>query len=179
MAEGLVGRILGKLFPSRPAPLKATTQAAHVRERQFHGSTRQMATHFGVSERTVQRWIKGTRAPRGADAARLEAAAARVQVTDRGKARRIRQYTAKGTAFSGVSVTVDLDSAGVEIRGSSVVRAGRMRPPVMVKLTGAQAAALAANPESPEAEAAVNQALADYFQLPAGDVTAADLSTIR
>jgi DNA-binding transcriptional regulator YdaS (Cro superfamily) len=174
-----VGRMLGKIFPSRQVPAKTTTQATHVRERAFGGSTAAMAAHYGVSERTVQRWMKGTRTPQGADAERLEAQAAEVQVTEVGRKRRVREYTAKGTGFSGVSVTVDLDDAGVEIKGSSVVRTGRTRPPVVVKLTGEQAAALLEDPDSPEAEDAINQALADYFQLPFGDVTAADLHTIH
>jgi transcriptional regulator with XRE-family HTH domain len=156
--------MLGKLFPSRPAPVKATTQAKQVRDRQFGGSTKEMARQFGVSQRTVERWVKGDRTPRGKDAAALEAAAAKVQTTERGRERRVKQYEALGSQDSGISVTVSL--AGVKIggvNGSDVVRAGAMRAPVTLKLTGDQAAALAADPDGPEGEAAINDALSDYF----------------
>lgn len=179
MAKGFAARMLGKLFPSRQTPARTTTQAAQVRDRQFGGNTKEMAAQFGVSERTVQRWIKGDRTPRGKDAAKLEDAAAKVQTTERGRERRIKQYEAKGSAYvPGLSVTVDLATAGVEIRGSSAVKAGKMRAPVAVKLTGAQAAILATDPDGPDAEAAINAALADYFQLPVGTVTASNPSTV-
>lgn len=176
MAKGFMGRMLGKLFPSRQAPVRATTQAAQVRERQFNGSTKDMARAFGVSERAVQRWLKGERTPRGKDAEKLSDLAQKVQTTERGRERRAKQYEAQGTAPSGVSVTVNL--LGVQIGGSDVVRSGAMRAPVRLELTGEQAAALARDPSGPDAEAAINGALADYFRRAPGDVTA-DLASVE
>src|SRR4051794_24490289 len=107
---GLFRRVVGKMFSSRQAPVRATTQAAHVRDRTYGGSTKDMARAFGVTERTVQRWIKGDRVPatttekerakahkskkpvpvKPGDRLATEAAAA--QVTDRGRERRAKQY---------------------------------------------------------------------------------------
>jgi DNA-binding transcriptional regulator YiaG len=153
---GLFRRIVGKVFPSRQAPARPTTQAAHVREKQFGGKTKDMARHFGVTERTVQRWIKGTRTPKGDDAKKLETAAAAAQITDRGRERRAKQMEKEPTG----TVRVRVDRAGTfEIRGSDAVR----QRTVELDLKPDQAAALARATDDNDVRAVVGGALADYF----------------
>ncbi|MEE1931469.1 hypothetical protein V1J52_25455 [Streptomyces sp. TRM 70351] len=95
--SNLFVRAKNALFRSRKAPARATTQAVHVRDRKYGGSTKAMAAAYGVSPRTVARWIDGSRAPvKHADRLRDEAAA--VQVTGRGRERRAKQLAKKGAA---------------------------------------------------------------------------------
>lgn len=156
MAKGLFRRVAEKLFSSRQAPARATTQAAQVRDRQYGGSTKAMAAAFGVKERTVQRWMKGDRTPKGKDAAKLETEAARVQVTDRGRERKARQI--EKMADSGMRVRVD--RAGTfQIRGSDAVR----QRTVELDLTPSQAAKLARATNESEVREVVGDALAKYF----------------
>lgn len=153
---GLFRRIVGSLFPSRQAPARTTTQAAHVRERQFGGSTKNMARAFGVTERTVQRWIKGTRAPKGEAARKLETAAAAAQVTERGRERRAKQMAGAPAG----TVRVRVDRAGTfRVRGSDAVRPRT----VELDLSPDQAAALARAQDDSDVKGVIGGALADYF----------------
>ncbi|MFJ9427983.1 helix-turn-helix domain-containing protein [Streptomyces sp. NPDC101249] len=153
---GLFRRIVGSLFPSRQAPARPTTQASHVREKQYGGSTKDMARAFGVTERTVQRWIKGTRTPKGEDAKKLETAAAAAQVTDKGRERRARQMEREPAG----TVRVRVDRAGTfGIKGSPGVRPRTIE----LDLKPEQAAALARATDENDVQAVVGDALADYF----------------
>lgn len=145
------------LFRSRRAPARATTQAKHVRDRKYSGSTKAMAAAYGVAPRTVTRWIDGSRHPvKHADRLRDEAAA--VQVTDRGRERKAKQLAKKGNRPSGISTTVSR-ARTFEIRGSNAVR----QRDIDLNLTGDQAAALARATTDDEAAAVVKSAMADYF----------------
>ncbi|RKE02870.1 helix-turn-helix domain-containing protein, partial [Streptomyces sp. TLI_171] len=61
--RGLFGKVRETLFPSRKAPAQTTTQAGQVRARKYGGNTKAMATAYGVTPRTVLRWVDGTRHP--------------------------------------------------------------------------------------------------------------------
>jgi DNA-binding transcriptional regulator YiaG len=165
---GLFRRIVGKVFPSRQAPARATTQAAHVREKQFGGKTKDMARAFGVTERTVQRWIKGTRTPKGEDAKKLETAAAAAQVTDRGRERRAKQMEKEPAG----TIRVRVDRAGTfSVRGSDAVR----QRTVELDLKPDQAAALARATDEDDVRGVIGGALADYFNGgPYGGFSASD-----
>lgn len=153
---GMFRRIVGSLFPSRQAPARATTQAAHVREKTYGGSTKNMARAFGVTERTVQRWIKGTRAPKGKDAKKLETAAAAAQVTPRGRERKAKQMAGAPAG----TVRVRVDRAGsFGVRGSSAVRPRTIE----LDLKPDQAAALARANDEDDVRSVLGDALADYF----------------
>lgn len=153
---GLFRRIVGSLFPSRQAPARTTTQAAHVREKTYGGSTKDMARAFGVTERTVQRWVKGTRSPKGDDAKKLETAAAAAQVTDKGRERRAKQMEREPAG----TLRVRIDRAGTfAVRGSDAVRPRT----VDLDLKPEQAAALARATDENDVRAVVGDALADYF----------------
>lgn len=188
---GLFRRVVGKLFPSRQAPARATTQASHVRDKQFGGSTKAMARAFGVTERTVQRWMSGDRTPPVTTAKdrekhrkavekarkagkpapvlkpkmgdRLETAASAAQVTDKGRERRARQYEQQGAAGSGITVRVN--RLGTKVKNSDMADRGR---PMSLSLTGDQAARLARAQDDSEVQEVVGEALADYFNGPAG-----------
>jgi hypothetical protein len=181
----MFGRVREALFPSRKAPVQTTTQAAQVRDKMFGGSTKAMAQAYGVSQRTVERWIKGTRTPpelsRAAErrwekenaarerqgrpplprpttsADRLANDAVRVQTTERGRERKARELQQLG-AFSGHTARVGRATT-FNIRGSDAVRSRD----VHVTLTGDQAAALALADTEDEVRAVIRQALADYF----------------
>ena len=183
--RGMFGRVREALFPSRKAPVHTTTQAAQVRDKMFGGSTRAMAAAYGVSQRTVERWIKGTRTPpelsRAAErrweqenaararlgrpplprpttsADRLADDAVRVQTTERGRERKARQLAQLGP-FSGHTARVGR-AMTFNIRGSDAVRSRD----VHLTLTGEQAASLALADTEDEVRAVIGQALADYF----------------
>ncbi|MEV7157168.1 hypothetical protein AB0N77_21470 [Streptomyces misionensis] len=153
---GMNARVKEFLFPSRTAPARATTQATHVRDRKYNGSTKAMAAAYGVTPRTVERWIAGTRKPvKHAD--RLQRDATDVQTTPRGRERRAREMEARGDR-SGVGARVGRANT-FQIRGSDAVRARD----VYLDLTGAQVAALARATEESEVQHIIKQALADYF----------------
>jgi DNA-binding transcriptional regulator YiaG len=152
----LFRRVADKLFPSRQAPARTTTQAAQVRDRQYGGSTKDMARDLGVTERTIQRWIKGDRKPRGKDAEKLETAAAKVQTTERGRERRARQVEQMPTGAVRMRVN---RMHSFQVRGSSAIR-GRA---VMVNLTPDQAAALVRADSDAAIEGIAEQAVLDYF----------------
>lgn len=184
-AAGMFGRVREALFPSRRTPAQTTTQAAHVRDRLFDGSTRAMAAAYGVSPRTVERWIAGTRTPpqlsRAAErrwneenadrarqgrpplprpataASRLGTDAVRTQTTARGRERKARQLEQLG-AFSGHTARVGR-TVSFSIRGSDAVRSRD----VDLNLSGAQMADLARAENEDEVRAVIGQALADYF----------------
>src|SRR4051812_16071867 len=105
MARNFLGRFMGRLFPSRQAPVRATTQAKQVRDKQYGGSTKDMARALGVTERTVQRWVKGDRTPRGKDAKRLADAAAVVQTAPRSRSKKGAELATRGDAGSGVTAS--------------------------------------------------------------------------
>ena len=184
-ARGMFGRVREALFPSRKAPVHSATRAGHVKDKLFGGSTRAMAAAYGVSQRTVERWIAGTRTPprlsRAAErrwqkqntaraeqgrpplprpttaADRLATDAVRAQTTERGRGRRAKQLQQTGT-FSGHSARVGR-AMTFSIRGSDAVRARD----VHLNLTGDQAAALALAESEDEVRQIIGQALADYF----------------
>ncbi|MFC1405778.1 MULTISPECIES: hypothetical protein [Streptacidiphilus] len=173
------------LFPSRKAPVHATTQAGQVRDKMFGGSTKAMAAAYGVSQRTVERWIDGTRTPpqlsRAAEkrwekenaarrrrgqaplprpttsADKLATDAVRAQTTERGRERKARQLEQRGTV-SGIGARVGRATT-FEIRGSDAIRTRD----VHLNLSGQQAAALARAQNEDEVRAVIGQALADYF----------------
>jgi hypothetical protein len=155
--SNLFVRAKNAIFRSRKAPARTATQAKHVRDRKYGGSTKAMATAYGVAPRTVSRWIDGTRHPvKFADRLRDEAAA--VQVTDRGRERKAKQLAKKGTRPSGISTTVSR-ARTFQIRGSNAVR----QRDIDLDLTGEQAAALARATTDDEAAAVLKGAMADYF----------------
>lgn len=185
MAKGMFGRVREALFPSRKAPVQTTTQASHVRDKLFNGSTKAMAAHYGVAPRTVERWVDGTRTPpqlsnaaekrwnkenkarakqgrsplpRPVTAAdRLGTDALRAQTTERGRERRAKQMEQLGSV-TGHSARVGR-AMTFSIRGSDAVRARD----VYLDLSGAQMAALARAESEDEVRDIIAQALADYF----------------
>ena len=184
-ARGMFGRVREALFPSRKAPVQATTQAGHVRDKLFGGSTKAMAASYGVSQRTVERWIAGTRTPpelsKAAEkrwdkenkarkklgrpplprpktkADQLATDAVRAQTTERGRERKAKQLQQTG-GFSGHSARVGRATT-FEIRGSDAVRSRD----VHLNLTGDQAAALALAENEDEVRQIIGEALAEYF----------------
>ncbi|NEA60372.1 helix-turn-helix domain-containing protein [Streptomyces sp. SID13666] len=184
-ARGMFGRVREALFPSRKAPAHSPTQAVHVRDKMFGGSTKAMAQAYGVSQRTVERWIDGTRKPpelshaaerrweaentararQGrpplprptTSADRLATDAVRAQTTARGRQRKAKQLAQLGT-FSGHTARVGRATT-FNIRGSDAVRSRD----VHVTLTGEQAAALALADDEDQVRTVIGQALADYF----------------
>ncbi|MFJ2781524.1 hypothetical protein [Kitasatospora sp. NPDC087315] len=155
--RGVFEQVRAALFPSRQAPVQSTTQAGHVRERKYGGSTKAMAASYGVAPRTVLRWIDGTRHPKGADAERLQREALDVQTTERGRERKAKQLQTLGT-YSGITARVGRTRT-FEIRGSDAIRARD----VHLSLTGEQAAALARAEDEDEVREVIGEALADYF----------------
>ncbi|MFD5559052.1 helix-turn-helix domain-containing protein [Kitasatospora griseola] len=153
----MFGRVREALFPSRKAPVQTVTQAGHVRERKFAGSTKAMAAAYGVSPRTVLRWIDGTRHPAPTHLDKLRLDAVEVQTTERGRERKAKQLAKLG-AHSGVSARVGR-TRSFDIRGSDAVRARD----VHLGLTGDQAAALARAQDESEMREIIGEALADYF----------------
>jgi hypothetical protein len=155
-ARGMFGRVRESLFPSRRAPVQSTTQAGQVRDRKYGGNTRAMATAYGVSPRTVQRWIDGTRHP-VKHQQQLQREVVDVQTTERGRERKAKQLAQRGTV-SGIGARVGRATT-FEIRGSDAVRARD----VHLDLSGDQAAALALAQSDDDIRAVIGQALADYF----------------
>ncbi|MFJ9523518.1 hypothetical protein ACIRPK_35465 [Kitasatospora sp. NPDC101801] len=156
MAKGIFGRVREALFPSRKAPVQSTTQAGQVRDRKYGGSTKDMAAAYGVSPRTVQRWIDGSRHPvKWQEKLRLDAI--EVQTTERGRERKAKQLAQRGR-ISGVRARVGRTMT-FEIRGSDAVR----QRDVHLELTGDQAAALARAQDEGEVREVIGGALADYF----------------
>lgn len=197
MAKGLFRRVAEKMFPSRQAPARTTTQAAQVRDRAFGGSTKDMARAYGVSPRTVERWIDGTRTPpklskaaerrwekdnaarvkrgqaplpRPATAAdQLETQAARVQTTERGRERRAKQV--ENAPSGAVRMRVDR-AASFQVRGSSAARPRS----ILVDLTPDQAGRLVRAGSEAEVQGIAEEAVLSYFNSGAqyfqrGDVT--------
>jgi|GEM_PF-3245074 len=154
---GLFRRVTEKLFTSKAAPKRTDTRAKQVRERKYGGDTKRMAAAYGVSPRTVQRWIDGTRKnPPKAVAARLEEEATVVQTTPAGRERKARQIEAEPD--SGIRLRVS--RAGTfEIKGSDAVR----QRDVDLYLSGEEAARFARASTAAEAQEAVGAALARYF----------------
>lgn len=185
---GLFKRVTEKLFSSKSVPKATTTQTKHVLERKFGGSTKRMAAEYGVTPRTVERWLDGTRKPRGATkkavaqaaregkpapksvADRLESEAAAVQVTPKGRERAARQM--EGAPDSGIAVTVSRANA-FAVKGSPAVRSR----PVTVYLSGEEAADLMRADSDAATEEVIGGALARYFNggayggFRAGDIT--------
>jgi DNA-binding transcriptional regulator YdaS (Cro superfamily) len=154
---GLFRRITEKLFTSKSAPVRTDTRARQVRDRKYGGDTKRMAQEYGVTPRTIQRWIDGSRKnPPKAAAARLEEEATVVQTTPAGRERKARQI--EGEADSGIRLRVS--RAGTfQIKGSDAVRPRD----VDLYLTGEEAARFARATTEEEAKGAVGAALARYF----------------
>ncbi|GAA2753003.1 hypothetical protein [Kitasatospora cinereorecta] len=156
--KGMFGRVREALFPSRKAPVQTTTQAGQVRDRKYGGNTKAMAAAYGVSPRTVLRWIDGTRHPtKQQHVDQLQREAVDVQTTERGRERKAKQLQKLGT-YSGVTVRVGRTRT-FEIQGSDAVRARDIH----LNLTGDQAAALARAEDEGEVREVIGEALADYF----------------
>lgn len=56
-------RWVGQFSGRRGAPVSGSAQTRFVLRDSYGGSTRAMAADYGVSQRTVERWIKGDRNP--------------------------------------------------------------------------------------------------------------------
>jgi len=155
-ARSMFGRVRESLFPSRRAPVQSTTQAGQVRDRKYGGNTGAMAAAYGVSARTVQRWIDGTRHPTK-HLQQMQREVVEVQTTERGRERKARQLEQRGPV-SGVQARVGR-AVSFTIRGSDAIRARD----VHLDLSGEQAAALARATDETEIRQVIGQALADYF----------------
>ncbi|OKI99876.1 hypothetical protein [Kitasatospora sp. CB01950] len=155
--RGLFGKVREALFPSRKAPAQTATQAGHVRTRKYGGSTKAPAAAYGVSARTVQRRVDGTRHPAGRHREKLRLDAVEVQTTERGRERKARQPAELGP-HSGITARVGRTRT-FEIQGSDAVRARDIH----LALTGGQAAALALAQDEGEMREIIGQALADHF----------------
>jgi len=156
---GLFRRITETLFTSKKPPKNTDTQARQVRERKFGGDTKAMAAAYGVSPRTVQRWIDGTRKkPPAKVAARLEEDAAAVQTTPKGRERKARQV--EGEPAANVGITLRVSRAGTfNVKGSDAVRTRD----AYVDLTGDELARFLRAGSEAEAKQAVGEALARWF----------------
>lgn len=156
---GLFRRITEKLFRSKSVPQSTQRQAQHALKA-FGGSTRKLADALGVKQRSVERYLDGSRRkPPKATAAKLEALAAQAQVTDRGRERRAKQMERQPMG----TVRVRVDRAGTfQVRGSDAVR----DQTVDLDLMPEQAAALARATDENDVRAVIGDALADYFNGP-------------
>ncbi|MEU8516339.1 hypothetical protein AB0C76_32870 [Kitasatospora sp. NPDC048722] len=154
---GLFRRITEKLFSSKTTPKQTSTQARHVRDKVYDGDTKAMAADYGVTPRTVLRWIDGTRKKLPKEtAARLEEQATAAQVTDRGRERKAKEMEAAGHG----AVRIRVDRAhDFKIRRSDAMRARA----IDLYLTPEQAAELARAEDELGAHDAVEGALLDYF----------------
>jgi hypothetical protein len=152
-------RVKELLFPSRPAPSRATTQAAQVLERKFNGDTAAMAAAYNVTPRAVRRWIDGTRKPvKHAD--RLYRDSVEVQTTKRGRDRRARQMEkreAQGLP-SGVGAIVSRATT-FEVRGSDAVRARD----ISISFSSSDVAKLARATDEEEINEVVADGIARYM----------------
>lgn len=151
---GMVARVRENLFRGR-APVRTTTQTAHILERKYGGNRQAIAAAYGVHPATVGRWLKGTRTPQGEHAERLRAEATEVQTTERGRQIRARQIE---KAAAGANAEVDRATT-FEIRGSGAVRSGY----VPLRLSADELAALTLADSDAEAEQIIGEAMARYF----------------
>ncbi|MFF8786752.1 hypothetical protein [Streptomyces sp. NPDC015125] len=153
-AQGFVARVRESFF-RRQAPVRTTTQTAHVLERKYGGNRQAIAAVYGVTPTTVGRWLKGTRTPRGEHAEQLRREAAEVQTTQRGRERRARQVkTSEIGTNAEVSRTTSFD-----IRGSNAVRSSY----VPLRLTADEVAKLIRSESENEAREIIGTAIAHYF----------------
>lgn len=152
--RGVVARVRESLFRGR-APVRSTTQTAHVLERKYGGNRQAIAAAYGVTPTTVGRWLKGTRTPQGDHADRLRADATEVQTTERGREIRARQIE---RAEVGANAEVDRATT-FEIRGSGAVRSSY----VPLRLSADEVAALTRADSDAEAEKIIGEAMARYF----------------
>jgi hypothetical protein len=58
-----LGQWIGQYSGRRAAPVSGPAQTKFVLRDSYGGSTKRMAADYGVSQRTVERWIKGDRNP--------------------------------------------------------------------------------------------------------------------
>ncbi|GLF98048.1 homeobox domain-containing protein [Streptomyces yaizuensis] len=157
--KGTIARFRECLFRGR-TPVRTTTQTAHVLERKYGGNRQAIAAAYGVTPRTVGRWLQGTRTPQGDHAERLRAEAAEVQTTERGRERRARQIEkAQAGANAEVSRATTFD-----IRGSSAVRSGY----VPLRLSANEVAALTRSDSDAGAQQIIGEAIARYFNAGGG-----------
>lgn len=61
--DAAVGGWVSSHAGRRPAPKSAPAQVRYVLRDRYKGSTKAMAQDYGVSQRTVQRWLSGDRNP--------------------------------------------------------------------------------------------------------------------
>lgn len=90
-----VGGWVGRQAGARKAPVSAPAQTRYVLRDKYGGSTRAMARDYGVSQRTVQRWLKGERAP-GRSAQGRRVARDVGEIRERRAARRARAAVRRG-----------------------------------------------------------------------------------
>ncbi|MER0476860.1 hypothetical protein ABR737_00565 [Streptomyces sp. Edi2] len=154
--RGFVARVRESVFrSSRRAPVRTTTQTAHVLERKYEGNRQAIAAAYGVTPTTVGRWLKGTRTPRGEHAERLRDEAVEVQTTQRGRERRARQVQESQVGSNAeVSRTTTFD-----IRGSNAVRSSY----VPLRLSADEVAKLIRSDTEDEAQRIIGTAIARYF----------------
>lgn len=164
MANWVIGA-LGNLFAAR-VPKDVSKQAEAVRANVYGGNTKRMAQAYGVTPRTVQRWIKGDRAklsPKVKDRLTTEAKAAKITPTGmKRKATAFRKRPAHISSGVDVRVTVHKD---LQTPGGSPLARTKNRP-FSLALTNDQAAALLdANASGDEGaqRAAVADAISDAF----------------
>lgn len=79
-AESAIGGWIAKHTGRRGAPVSAPAQTRYVLRDTYKGSTKAMAADYGVSQRTVQRWLAGERNPaRSAKGRRVARAVAEIR----------------------------------------------------------------------------------------------------
>ncbi|WP_327359572.1 hypothetical protein [Streptomyces sp. NBC_01304] len=156
---GVNGKVKEFIFPSRKAPARSTTQAAHVRDRKYDGSTAAMAAAYNVSPRTVSRWIDGSRTPKK-HADQLKKEATEVQTTERGRERRARELERRGSDVGSSGMGATVPRVGTfEIRGSNATR----NRDIGIALSGKQAAELARTMDEAEIKKVIGQGIAHYM----------------
>lgn len=94
---------------------QAPTDPATIRAHVYAGSTRAMAADFGVTERTVQRWVAGTRQARGRSLAERQRLSAKLASSGRRAARR--QWVEAHGGRAAPEVAVQLVNANYRIIG--------------------------------------------------------------
>ena len=162
-ARAAVGRWAGSITPHRRPPQSPKAQARYLRDEVYHGNTREMARAYGVSQRTVQRWIKGTRKmPREAGRLAREVSETR----ERRAARRARLAAARG-APPRVRAKGWIGPTGATVRGvARDTPSTRLREMPTLPLDPEQAAALAAAYDRDDPEAmrdVLAEVYGDYF----------------
>jgi hypothetical protein len=161
VANWVIGA-LGDLFRSR-VPKDVAKQAADVRANVYGGSTKAMAQAYGVTPRTVQRWVKGDRAkisPKTREKLGTEAKAAKITPT--GMKRRATELRKKPPELHSIRVEIHKD---LQTPGGSPLAKTKNRP-FTLRLSNEQTAALLeANATGDEyaQRVAIAEAISDGF----------------